>query len=152
MTAAGPVVSRPVRLTRVCWSVAVLVVAVFVAVAYLLGSGPPGDARFRLADQVAMVVLGLLVATGVLALTRPRVQADASGVRVRNVGGDKHVPWQVVREVRLDDGAPWATLELQDDDTLSLLGIQANDGDRAVDAVLGLRALLRESRSGPTSP
>ena len=146
---SAPVVSRPVKLTRVCWGVAALVVVVFTVVAVALGGGPPGEAQFRLPDQIAMVTLGVLVALGVLAFTRARVEADATGVRVRNVAGDKHIPWQVVREVRLDDGAPWATLELQDDDTLSLLGIQANDGERAVQAVLGLRALLRESRSVP---
>lgn len=143
-----PVVSRPVVLTRVCWGVAALVLAVFAVVAVALGRGPAGDAQFRLADQVAMVLLGALVAGAVLAFTRARVVGDASGVRIRNVLGEKVIPWQVVREVRLDDGASWASLELQDDDTVALLGIQSNDGDRAIDAVLGLRALLIASRDG----
>jgi hypothetical protein len=147
MTASPQVVSRPVVLTRVCWGVAVLVIVVFTVVALALAGGPEGSAQFRLADQVAMVVLGALVATAVLAFTRARVVGDASGVRVRNVLGEKVVPWQVVREVRLDDGASWASLELQDDETVALLGIQSNDGDRAVEAVLGLRALLAASRA-----
>jgi hypothetical protein len=140
------VVSRPVVLTRVCWAVAGLVVVVFTVVAVALGGGPEGDAQFRLPDQIAMVVLGLLVAVAVLGFTRARVEADATGVRVRNVLGDKRIPWQVVRAVRFDDGAPWASLELHDDDTIALLGIQASDGDRAADAVLALRALLADSR------
>jgi hypothetical protein len=147
MTPSPQVVSRPVVLTRVCWGVAVLVMVVFTVVALALAGGPEGSAQFRLADQVAMVVLGALVATAVLAFTRARVVGDASGVRVRNVLGEKVVPWQVVREVRLDDGASWASLELQDDETVALLGIQSNDGDRAVEAVLGLRALLAASRA-----
>jgi hypothetical protein len=146
MNAPQHVVSRPVVLTRVCWGVAALVLAVFVAVAVLLGGGPEGDAQFRLPDQIAMVLLGSLVACGVLAFTRARVVADETGVRIRNVLGEKLIPWQVIREVRLDDGASWASLDLQDDDTVALLGIQSNDGDRAVDAVLGLRALLADSR------
>lgn len=143
-----PVVSRPVLLTRVCWGVAALVLVVFTGIAVLLGSGPEGDAQFRLADQVAMVALGAMFATGVLAFTRARVTGDATGVRIRNVLGEKLIPWQVVRAVRLDEGASWASLELQDDDTVALLGIQSNDGDRAVVAVLGLRRLLAEHRSG----
>ena len=142
------VVSRPVVLTRVCWGVAALVLAVFVVVAVALGGGPPGDAQFQLADQVAMVFLGALVAGAVLGFTRARVVGDATGVRIRNVLGEKLIPWQVVREVRMDEGASWASLELQDDDTVALLGIQSNDGDRAIDAVLGLRALLAASRKG----
>lgn len=146
MTGPARVVSRPVRLTRVCWGVAALVLAVFTAVAVALGGGPPGGAQFRLGDQIAMVLLGAVVSGAVLAFTRARVVADADGIWIRNVAGERFLPWQVIREVRLDDGAPWASLDLHDDDTVALLGIQANDGDQAVDAVLGLRALLRASR------
>lgn len=140
------VTSRPLKLTRVCWGVVVLVMVVFTAVAVLLGGGPEGDAQFRLPDQIAMVLLGALVSCGVLSLTRARVTADAAGVRVRNVVGERLFPWQVIRAVRLDDGASWASLDLQDDDTVALLGIQSNDGERAVDTVLALRRLLADSR------
>lgn len=149
MSVHAPVDSKPVRLARVCWAVAALVMVVFGAVAIGLGTGTTGDAAFRLGDQIAMVVLGGLVATAVLGFTRPRVHADLDGVRIRNVLGEKLVPWQVVRAVRLDDGAPWASLDLEDDDTLALFAIQSNDGDRAVEAVLGMRALLAASREGP---
>ena len=149
MSVHAPVDSRPVKLTRVCWGVAALVMVVFVAVAVGLGSATTGDAAFRLGDQIAMVVLGGLIATAVLGFTRPRVHADLEGVRIRNLLGEKLIPWQVVRAVRLDDGSPWASLDLHDDDTVALFAVQANDGERAVDAVLGMRALLAASREGP---
>ena len=145
---SAPVVARPRRLTRVCWLVAALVVVVFGVLAVALGRGPEGDARFRIADQIAFFVLGLIVAGVALLFTRARVEATAEGVHVRNPFGTKDVPWQVVREVRLDDGAPWAVLELQDDETVQMLAVQANDGDAAVDVVLELRALLKASRTG----
>ena len=145
---SGPygVESRPVVLTRVCRAVAVLVLLVFAAVAVALGSGPEGDATFRLPDQVAMVGLGALLAAAVAGFGRARVRADADGIEVRNVLSYRRFPWGVVREVRLDEGTPWASLELQDDDTVAMLGISTNDGERAVDAVLALRALLAASR------
>ena len=146
MSAPPPVVVRPRRLTLVCRGVAALVVVVFTVVAVTLRASG-GAEVFGRADQVAMVVLGLVIAGAVLSFTRSRVEADVQGLRVRNVLSEKVVPWEVVREVRLDDGSPWASLELQDDDTLGLLAVQANDGERAVQAVLGLRALLRASRS-----
>ena len=141
------VTSRPVKLTRVCWGVAALVMVVFTVVAIALAGGPEGDAQFRLPDQIAMVLLGALISCGVLSLTRARVVADAEGVRVRNVVGERLFPWQVVRAVRLDDGASWASLDLQDDDTVGLLAVQTNDGDRAVEVVLALRRLLVASRA-----
>lgn len=57
----------------------------------------------------------------------------------------------VVRAVRLDDGTPWATLDLHDDDVVSLLAVQTGDGESTVQAVLDLRALLEASRQAPTS-
>ena len=143
---AAPVRARPRRLIRVCWAVAVLVVLVFAGLAVALGQGPEGDAQFQLADQIAFFLLGVLVAASALLFTRSRVEGTAEGVRVRNPLGTKDVPWQVVRAVRLDEGAPWAVLELHDDETVQLLAVQAHDGDLAVDAVLGLRALLAASR------
>ena len=145
---SGLLVVRPRRLTRVCVGLAVLVVALFTVVAVALGRGQDGDAAFRLADQVSMVGLGVLVALALLAFTRARVEADADGIRIRNVVGETVLPWQVVRSVRLDEGSPWASLDLHDDDTVALLAVQANDGEQAVQAVLALRALLAASRTG----
>ncbi len=146
----APVVVRPVKLTRVCRALAVLLVVVFTGVAVSLNS--VGSTQvFATSDVVAMVVLGLLLATGVLAFTRARVEADLTGVRVRGAVGEKHVPWEVVRGVRLDDGSPWASLDLHDDDTIALFAVQANDGDRATAAVLALRRLLQQSRA-PRTP
>jgi len=149
-TPATPVIVRPRRLTRVCWGVAALVVLLFGVIARALGGGPAGDAQFRLADQLAFFVLGLLIAGAVLLFTRARVEGDAAGVVVRNPLTTKRVPWQVVRAVRLDDGAPWAVLDLHDDETVQLIAVQSNDGERAVEDVLQLRRLLRASR-GPST-
>lgn len=146
-----PVVVRPRVLTRVCWGIAAAIVVLFAGLAVALGGGPAGPARFLLADQIAFFLLGVLIALGPLSFTRARVVADAHGVRVRNLAGEKHVPWQVVRAVRLAEGTPWATLDLHDDETISLLAVQTGDGDSTVEAVLALRALLARSRL-PDSP
>lgn len=141
----GRVVVRPQRLTRVCRLAAALLLVVFTAVALSLRAGGGADV-FGPADQVAMVVLGALAAVAVLSLTRARVEADATGIRIRNVVGEKALPWQVVRGVRMDEGSSWASLDLHDDDTVALLAVQANDRERAVRAVLALRDLLAASR------
>ncbi|MCW2715637.1 MAG: hypothetical protein JWN88_2684 [Frankiales bacterium] len=147
----GPLVVRPRVLSRVCWGIAAAIVVLFAVVAVALGNGPPGPNRFRVPDQLAFVALGVLIALGPLSFTRARVVADGSGVRVRNLVGERHVPWQVVRAVLLTEGTPWATLDLHDDDTISLLAVQSGDGESTVDAVLALRRLLADSRRpGPT--
>ena len=58
-------------------------------------------------------------------------------------GYKRHVyDWAQVVAVRLPQGAPWATLDLADGTTMSVLAIQGSDGDRARAAVRGLRTLI----------
>ena len=138
---------RPRKLLWVCRAAALGLVVVFGVVAVLLPSRQgEGDAAFGVGDQIAFFCIGLLLAWAALQFTRVRVVADESGIRVRNYVGEKALPWQVVAAVRMDDGAPWASLDLHDDDTVALLAVQANDGARAVEAVLALRRLLAASR------
>lgn len=139
----SPVKARPVKGTRVAWVLAVLVVAVFTAVATTLrGTTESGKSVFQAGDQVAMIILGLLGALGILLFTRPRVEADERGIRIRNLVGGYDLSWDLVRSVQFNRGAPWASLELVDDDLIPMMAIQRTDKQYAVAAVRGLRALL----------
>lgn len=140
--------ARPVRLRRVAVAVAAAVVVMFAVVALLLGNTASEGVAFGPGDQVAMLVLGLLVAAGVLLIARPTVIADLDGLRVRNILATTDVPWEIVREVAFRDGSPWALLELADDDQLAVLAVQASDGPRAVAAVRGLRSLQARHAAG----
>jgi hypothetical protein len=133
----------PRRLRLICALGAAAIVAVMTVVAVLLKSSTTGVVAFETADQVAMVSLGLALGGGVLFLARPRVDADLDGIRVRNVLGRYELPWSLVRAVRFDRHSPWASLLLSNGDELSVLAVQAADKGRALDAVEGLRALLR---------
>lgn len=146
--------ARPQRLTRVCWGLAVALVVIFSVVAVLLGrpGQSTGEAAFGLGDQIGMVFLGLLLAGGALLLTRPRVEADAEQVVVRNVFGRVTLPWTLVRGVRFNRHSPWAVLELLDDDLISVLAVQAADKEYAVTAVRGLRKLHAEAWAGQEPP
>jgi len=132
---------------------AAAVVVTFAVLAFLLGNTRSEGVVFGPSDQVAMLVLGLIVAGGVLVVARPSVTADVRGLRVRNILVSHDVPWEAVREVAFRDGSPWAVLELADDDQVALLAIQAADRERAVAAVRGLRALqgrhAARSAAGP---
>jgi hypothetical protein len=148
VTSAPPAVSAvPRRLRLICAGTAGVVVAVMVVVGLLLKSSSTGVVSFRTADQVAMIGLGLLLGAGIVLLGRSRVDADADGLRVRNILVRHQVPWSVVRAVRFDRNSAWASLQLTNDDELALLAVQAADRMRAVEAVEGLRALLAHARS-----
>jgi hypothetical protein len=141
-----PVTIRPRRVRRVCWILAPAVVAFFGFLAVALGgeSTSVGGNRgaFQASDQVAMVALGLFAAAAILLFTRPKVVADPRHIRIQNVIGGYDLPWEVVRAVRFDRGSPWATLELQDDDVVAVMAVQAADKEHALTAVRALRGLL----------
>jgi hypothetical protein len=142
MTTVDPVVFRPRRIRWVAGISAVLIAALFTVLSFgLHGATGEGPGQFQRGDQVAMICLGILIGLGIMAFTRPRVRADADGVTIRNVIGGYELPWSAVRAVRFDRNSPWATLELHDDETVSVHALQAADKDYAVQGVRALRAL-----------
>jgi hypothetical protein len=144
-TSGSTVVARPRKVLIAAWVGAVLTVGLFTVIAVVLRSSQTG-VYFRFADQVALVLLGLFIAGGLLLLARPRVRADAEGIEVRNIFVTRRVPWTLVERVAFPDGASWARLDLPDDEYLAVLAIQAVDGQRAVDAIRRIRALHARAR------
>jgi Bacterial PH domain len=130
----------------VCAAAAAVVVVAMIVVGALLKSSSTGVVSFHTADQVAMICLGLIIGAGILALGRPRVDADAEGIRVRNILGSHRLGWELVRSVRFDRSSAWASLLLTTGEELAVLAVQAADKEYAVSAVEGLRALLAASR------
>ncbi|MGH3510765.1 MAG: PH domain-containing protein [Pseudonocardiaceae bacterium] len=130
--------ARPRKARRVAVAAAVLLVAVFTVVGALLRRTSTG-VYFRLSDQVAMVVLGLFLAGAALLFARPRVRASADGVEVRNLIATRMVPWELVLRVSFPDGAPWARIELPDDEYIAVMAIQSADGRKAVQDIRALR-------------
>ena len=153
VTAPGttaPVVLRPRRVLLAAWIGAAVVVGLFVAIALVLRNSDTG-VFFRLADQVALVVLGLFIAGGLLLLARPRVRADADGIEVRNIIVTRRFRWTDVVRLAFPDGASWARLDLPDHEYLSVQAVQAVDGQRAVDGMRRLRA-LHAAATRPAEP
>ncbi|WP_228717633.1 PH domain-containing protein [Allosaccharopolyspora coralli] len=134
--------ARPQKIRRIAIPAAIVLVIVFTFVAVQLKNTPTG-AYFRVSDQVAMVGLGILLALGVLRFTFPRLYADADKVEVRNIIGTTRYEWDTIQGFSFPDGAPWARLELPDDEYAPVMAIQANDGDYAIKAMRDLRALQR---------
>jgi hypothetical protein len=135
---------HPRKLRVICLVSGIAVVLLFAVLSTALHGKTEGGGVFERGDQLAMIALGVLFALGILAFARPRVRADARGVRIRNVVGGYELPWEVVKAVRFSRHSPWASLELADDDEVTMMAIQAADKEYALDAVRGLRRLLAE--------
>lgn len=132
---------RPHLAPYFAYTAAALILIAHVTVGALLKVGSTG-VIFRTADQVAIALLGVVIAAVVLMFARPRLRAGASGVAVRNLVADKVIPWSEVVDISFPRGARWARVDLPDDEYIPIMAIQAVDKDRAVDAMDRVRNVL----------
>jgi PH (Pleckstrin Homology) domain-containing protein len=143
--------ARPRKARRVAVAAAMLLAAVFTVVGALLRRTSTG-VYFRLSDQVAMVVLGLFLAGAALLFARPRVRAGADGVEVRNLIATRTVPWELVLQVSFPEGAPWARIELPNDEYIAVMAIQSADGRKAVQDIRALREVHAQHATQRDTP
>jgi Bacterial PH domain len=136
---------RPHRTLLFVYAAAFLIAAIHIVVGLLLKMKSSG-VIFQTADQVAMAVLGLIIAGGVLLFARPRLRVGPPGISVRNLLGYKLIPWSEVVGVSFPAGHRWARIDLPDDEYIPVMAIQAVDKDRAVDAMDTVRSLLARYR------
>lgn len=141
--------AAPYTVRRRCIIAATAVVVLFVIAAALLRAGSGRDA-FGTADQVAVAVLGVAIASGIMVPARSRLRVDDAGLWIRNAFGTHQVPWDLVEAIRFERRSPWATLEFADGDVLGIMALRANDGQRTVEALQALRAQLAARHGGDT--
>ncbi|RDI67328.1 PH domain-containing protein [Nocardia pseudobrasiliensis] len=131
---------RPRRSARTARIVAA-VIAIAFTIAGLATPHTSTGVNLRVADQVALVCFGLLLAGAVLLLTRPRVRVGPGGVSIRNILGDTDFRWSDIRGVSIPDKKSWARLELAGDEYAPMLAIRVNDGEHAARAMDRFREL-----------
>lgn len=131
---------RPRKITILAWSASVVVVGVSVLAGLLLKDVNEG-VSFRTFDQVGLIGIGVVLAAAIMTAARPRLRATAAGLRVRNVLGDKFFPWGLIIRVAYPPNAPWAQLQLPDDELHPVMAIQSLDRGRAVRSLEEVRRL-----------
>jgi Bacterial PH domain len=136
---------RPHLTPYFAYGAAAVIVAVHVAVGVLLKISSTG-VIFQTADQVAIALLGVVIAGAVLMFARPRLRVGAQGVAVRNLLGYRLIPWSDVVGLTFPRGARWARVDLPDDEYIPVMAIQAVDKERAVEAMDRVRGLLARYR------
>src|SRR3954465_6173411 len=98
---------RPHLTPYFAYGAAAVILAVHVIVGVLLKISSTG-VIFQTADQVAIALLGAVIACAVLLFARPRLRIGAPGVEVRNLFGDKLIPWSDFVGLTFPPGARWA--------------------------------------------
>lgn len=131
---------RPRKLRQLAVGVAALIAVSGIVVAVF--NNRSSGAYLRPADQIAMGGIALMLAGGVLVLTRPRVRVGRQGLLVRNVVDDRLIPWSEVVDVSFPPGKRWARVEIGAYEYVPLVAIQLADRERAVDAMDTVRDLM----------
>ncbi|HLY34915.1 MAG TPA: PH domain-containing protein [Jatrophihabitantaceae bacterium] len=145
MSTPTVVQARPIRMTRIGWASAAVVFVAFLVTAIAMPHANAG-AHFGVKDQVATALIGLILAGLLIMPTRPRLYADADGVRLRAfLGGWRVVPWDVVVAVEFPANVRFARLRLPGEEVLAIYAVQRMDGGYAVEAMRALRALFATS-------
>ncbi len=132
---------RPHLTPLFAYAAAFLIATVHIVAGLLLKTQTSG-VIFQTADQVALALLGLVIAGAVLLLARPRLRVGPAGLSVRNVLGDRLIPWSDVVGVSFPVGSRWARVDIPDDEYVPVMAIQAVDKDRAVAAMDAVRSLV----------
>jgi hypothetical protein len=133
-------VYRPRKSPRYAMIAASVVILVHVVIALLLHVGDTG-VDFQVADQIAMVGLGVIIGGSFMLIARARIRIGAEGVAVRNLFNERIFDWSIIMGIRYPRSGSWARLELPEDEHVPILAIQANDGERAVAAMAQVRTL-----------
>jgi hypothetical protein len=104
--------------------------------------GEKTRSSFTWGQRATLIGIALLGLAAWHALVRTRVSASVGGLTVVNGYRRREFEWSQVVAVNLRRGAPWAGLDLSDGTSISMVGIQGSDGQRAVRAVGELRVLV----------
>lgn len=136
---------RPHLTPKFVYAAAFLIAVTHIVVGFLLKMGSSG-VIFQTSDQIAMAILGLVIAAFVLLFARPRLRIGPPGLAVRNLLSYRLIPWSEVVDVSFPAGSRWARIDLPDDEYVPVMAIQAVDKDRAVDAMDTARSLLARYR------
>jgi hypothetical protein len=139
--------ARPLRMSRIGYVTASAIFVIFLITSIVMPHANAG-AHFGVKDQAGTAVLGVVLGGLFLMLTRPRLHADGSGVRLRSfLGGWRTVPWDVIVAVEFPSKLRFARLVLPGDEAFAIYAVQRMDAEQAIEVMRRLRALFAATRA-----
>lgn len=114
------------------WVTTVLAVVVAAATVLLLVLLPrTGLVGLGAGDRLGFGLLGAAIVWFCWRQATVSATPTPEGLRVRNLATTRTVPWAQIVWVRFGEGRPWVQLDLDDGDTLAVMGVQRADGELA---------------------
>lgn len=123
-------------------AMAVASVVVFGLVAIFAPVPLEATPALHLVNRIGIALVGVAGAAFLLRYAVLRAVPSPSGLRVVNLFSSRELEWAQIVQVGFSGGAPWAVLELDDTEELSVMAIQRADGDLARSEASRLAALI----------
>lgn len=128
------------RVARVV-SIVVLVAFTFAAITVPGQEGQKGD--WTIADRLLIFGSGLAIAYFLHRYATIIAVPSKRGLHVRNILREHDLGWGQIVRVQYGGGAPWASVDLTDTDTVAVMAIQKVDGSHATEMAGRLAALIQ---------
>jgi hypothetical protein len=114
----------PLRTRQVALALAAGVTVLVVVLAVIVPE------EFGWPDRLGFLLVGALIDGFLWRQATVRAVPSERGLRVRNLFLGRDLEWAEVVSVRFGE-SPWVQLDLDDGDTLAVMGIQRSDGERS---------------------
>jgi hypothetical protein len=137
-----PAVYRPFG-ARIAAAAAAIVLVCAVAFLWMMLPAEV-QADFTTFDRVTLLAFFLAILVVLYGLYRSSATADEDGLTIVNGYRTHRYGWAEVVRVSLSRNRPWALIDLDDGETLSVLAIQTSDGRRAVASARELAQVLAQ--------
>ncbi|MBK7723592.1 MAG: PH domain-containing protein [Austwickia sp.] len=122
-------------------SIVVLVSFAFAAITVPGQEGQKGD--WTIADRLLIFLSGAAIAYFLHRYATIVAVPSKDGLYVRNILRQHTLSWEEVVRVQYGGGAPWASIDLTDTDTVAVMAIQKVDGQHATAMAGRLAALIQ---------
>ncbi len=134
------------------WVPYVIAAIVFAAFTYsaITVPGQEGQKRdWTIADRLLIFLSGLAIVYFLHRFATIVAVPSKDGLYIRNILRQRTVSWNEVVRVQYGGGAPWATVDLTDTDTVAVMAIQKVDGPRGAAMASRLAALIQVHGEAP---
>lgn len=138
---------RSRRLAMIGGVAAVVVLVIHITFGALLTISNTGPDNIGFVDQAAIILIGVVIASAVMLLARPRLRVGPQGVAVRNLATERIFGWDQVLGLDYPEKGFGGQLALPGDEHVPVLAIQAGDGEKAVGAMERFRAIEARHRT-----
>src|SRR3954449_5027775 len=127
---------RPKRSRAVAFAVAGFELVMFGVLIVAVGDG------LGWVDRFGFVALAVAIAWFLWRLASVTAIPGDTGLIVRNLLLTRELAWPQIVSVRFGGGNPWVLLDLDDGETLPVMGVQRSDGPRATAEATRLATLV----------